>query len=689
MNAEAVSLNTSETHAPTNSATVNVGAEGWLFATGINHSLVRFYQTDSSFSDELAHSWAKLIGERTERMNERGIEYCHLGVPDKLSIFSEHYSGDLPNLRGNPITRIMDQYAAKVPQFVNLVEYFRQGAQNGTALYWKTDALWSCWGAYAAYQMLMHRLGDPLKADLLSYPYTESELISTLGATVDPQLSETIRFYNFERYSARRYANELVCLRENHKFESDADWVEGSHVIYENRAASAIDKVVVIFGDSYAGEHQKLLTGMLAESYREVHFIWSAHIDDDYVKSVEPDVVLTVLHESRMTEVPNDSLNIKLFARDRVKQMKKIHPELKKKPQLNIAVNPNYQKGVFTPEKYQLDPPVTVQPGCVNNGNDKSMDTTHVTMSLMDSPKVYLTGDRCLVTDSDGQVAVRSNIDEERAERIEFERYRKLKGTSLLLGNSAGANCYYHWRLDLLPKIGLMERMGISVDSVDYFLVREITHQFQVDTLNRFGITGSRVIETKKRSFWQPEKLIHFHLINGINMKMNRFIPAWLNHTFPASGKRTGGRKLYISRPQGVRRGVSNEQEFRPMLEAAGFEFVVMEGLSVSEQATLMADVDVLMSPHGGALTNMVFCRPGIQVIELFGRHVYPYYYGLAQLCGHRYYTVLEDPTDYPRLINYEIAESFGSAEIQATTMSLPFDVSPVLLERLLQKLKD
>jgi capsular polysaccharide biosynthesis protein len=102
---------------------------------------------------------------------------------------------------------------------------------------------------------------------------------------------------------------------------------------------------------------------------------------------------------------------------------------------------------------------------------------------------------------------------------------------------------------------------------------------------------------------------------------------------------------------------------------------MAMEGLSVAEQAALLARTDVLMSPHGGALTNMVFCKPGITVVEMFSRHVFPYYYGLAANCGHQYHAILENPEeDYPRLINSAAAQSF--ADSQHETAGLSFDVS-------------
>jgi capsular polysaccharide biosynthesis protein len=258
--------------------------------------------------------------------------------------------------------------------------------------------------------------------------------------------------------------------------------------------------------------------------------------------------------------------------------------------------------------------------------------------------------------------------------------------------------------LDILPKLGLLERQGVALDSIDHFLVRQITGDFQRETLQRLGIDESRIVETIDRQYLQCEKLLHVDMNNGINLKMNRFIPLWLKHKFLSSAEvelpsvpglqidagvaGTDRLRLYIGRPEGVRRGILNEDAIKPIVEAAGFRMVVMEGLRVAEQVALLSRADALMAPHGGALTNMVFCRPGIPVIELMSRHVYPYYYGLAELCGHRYHAIMQDPEkDYGRLVNHRIAQAFADPELQWRTQNESFTVDTAAVEAMMARL--
>jgi capsular polysaccharide biosynthesis protein len=64
-----------------------------------------------------------------------------------------------------------------------------------------------------------------------------------------------------------------------------------------------------------------------------------------------------------------------------------------------------------------------------------------------------------------------------------------------------------------------------------------------------------------------------------------------------------------------------------------------MESMSVAQQASLLANAKIVVAPHGGGLTNLVFCQPGTKVIEIFSpNYVYPCYWLVSNLVGLEYY---------------------------------------------------
>jgi hypothetical protein len=74
-------------------------------------------------------------------------------------------------------------------------------------------------------------------------------------------------------------------------------------------------------------------------------------------------------------------------------------------------------------------------------------------------------------------------------------------------------------------------------------------------------------------------------------------------------------RKIYVRRPAG--RSVQNAAEIEHLLGQAGFETVEMRGLSHREQIALFHAACFVIAPHGAEMSNLLFCRPGTQVIEL------------------------------------------------------------------------
>lgn len=664
---------------------VHVGKDGWLFLVKGSNNVIDLYRRKSSFTDKMARGWVELLRARADRLNARGIEYVHLAAPEKLTLLNGFYEGELEHLPGGPISQLMDRYDWDMPSFLNVVPYLAQNIDK-FPVYWKTDTHWSAWGCFLAYQMLCSRLKIPTNTDILNYPFVEGELVLDLGAKCSPAVEEKARFYQLDRHSRRVYANTLVRFKEEHGLIDEGSLHVGSHVIYRNDSPDAADKVVVMFGDSFSEYRNHLLTGMLAETVRELHFIWNSGMDDEYIRQVKPDIVVTQLAERFMTRIPVDNLDIREFSQNRVAAFREQAKAERRNLTPTLPESRITESTLLSEETYQLNEPVMVQPGCDNAQRDLTMKTNTVSLVEVFGPRVYFTGERCLVTAPRGEELIRYAVDDERAARIRSEEYRRLKGTSLMLAPTAGTHCYYHWMVDILPRLGLLERQGISLDSINHFIVREISGDFQRQTLARMGIDESRIVETVSDQYLSCDRLLHIEMENAINMKMNRFIPLWLKHRFqvaPQPGERL---KLYISRPEGVRRGISNEAELRPHLEAAGFTMMAMEGLTVDEQVALLSRVDVLMSPHGGALTNMVFCRPGIKVVEILSRHVYPYYYGLAEMCGHRYHAIMENTDeDYPRLVNHRIAHSFASPEIQWKTHNTSFEVSVEAVQKMLQ----
>ena len=290
-----------------NTSDVVEGRDGWLFLTGGSNSPLAYY-LDPNATQYLATEWAALIDDRLSRLAEQGITYRHIAAPNKLSVYPEFFPEELAGFSAHPIRAVVRELKKKnhlaQQAFVNPVPFFNR-QKSTTQLYWKTDSHWTYQGCFCAYQLVCASLGVRPNNQLLSRPYTEGRIALDLGGKFQPPIKEKARFYNAQMDSERIFANELVIFKEEQKRVNDIGLHVGSYVVYHNPSATE-KKKLLLFGDSFSEYRPNLLTAMFAETFREVHFIWSANIDFDYVERIKPDILITELVERFMPQVPND-----------------------------------------------------------------------------------------------------------------------------------------------------------------------------------------------------------------------------------------------------------------------------------------------------------------------------------------------------------------------------------------------
>jgi tetratricopeptide (TPR) repeat protein len=202
---------------------------------------------------------------------------------------------------------------------------------------------------------------------------------------------------------------------------------------------------------------------------------------------------------------------------------------------------------------------------------------------------------------------------------------------------------YFHWMFDVLPRIDLLRRSGIDFETIDYFLVSNHL-PFQQQTLERLGISVAKILPVAPHlqatalivpSFpaspaWMPQWACEF---------LRR---VFLPQAVSATSSHTNKLRLYLSRQTTANRRLINETDCWSVLQRFGFQAVNLETLSVSEQAELLAQAEIVVALHGSGLTNIVFCQPGTKVIELFSPYyVYPCYWLISNLVQLEYYYLL------------------------------------------------
>lgn len=198
---------------------------------------------------------------------------------------------------------------------------------------------------------------------------------------------------------------------------------------------------------------------------------------------------------------------------------------------------------------------------------------------------------------------------------------------------------YFHWIFDVLPRFDLLTRSNIEIDSIDYFLVS--SHRpFQQETLQRLGIPASKILETQNYLHLQADRLV-VPSYPSSPAWMTQRVCRWLQQIILGANFRpqAGCDRVYLTRQHATTRRIINEMELIKFLQPLGFQVVALETLTVQAQAQLLASAQVVISAHGGGLTNLTFCQPGTKVIEIFSPNfVYPCYWLVSNLLQLDYY---------------------------------------------------
>lgn len=235
-------------------------------------------------------------------------------------------------------------------------------------------------------------------------------------------------------------------------------------------------------------------------------------------------------------------------------------------------------------------------------------------------------------------------------DRLEYSHLPKTKypvtqvaGRCLSLMSNASNN-YYHFLLDCIARLHLVQKAGIELQDIDFIHLPKPISDNAWSLLRQLGIEESKCIWAEPKTGIQAD-VLYATTHPGLYLNYPRWvIDFWRTNIRCEVGEPR--RRIYLPRPQG-RRKVANEAELFPILQRYGFEILNME--EIDNQPQLFHDAAAIVTSHGAALANLVFCQPGTQVLELMSlEHRLPYFYALSQLAGLEHGCIF-GPTIEPR----------------------------------------
>jgi hypothetical protein len=230
--------------------------------------------------------------------------------------------------------------------------------------------------------------------------------------------------------------------------------------------------------------------------------------------------------------------------------------------------------------------------------------------------------------------------------RFRLPKSRALHGKIAIAVTPEAPGNYYHWLIDLLPRVCLIRSADGGFASFQHLLINGSQADYEETSLRAFGVPPEKILYVDSRDHFQ----IREATIPSMD-HLSRVIAPWKIETLRAVRDSLPNQptarscRLYVSRKRAAVRRVINESELEKILRAAGFTSVELESCSWTDQVAMFSEAEVVLAPHGAALANIAFCQRGALLAEINTRAGYrDYYLHLAASAGVRYRFIEAQP---------------------------------------------
>ncbi len=202
---------------------------------------------------------------------------------------------------------------------------------------------------------------------------------------------------------------------------------------------------------------------------------------------------------------------------------------------------------------------------------------------------------------------------------------------------------YYHWLVETLPLL----------HGLELFLPADVRHvvpgplsRFQRDSLELLGMDPSQYREIGPEEVFELDTayVAPPATVAYTELPDSQLCPRWLDvvrerpfagpfHHSPTglrwvaaklidaseagAGLQPLPKRIYVSRSLASCRRL-NDPDLKHVFSKHQISVLTMEDLPLVEQVRLFHHAELVVAPHGAALSNLMFCRAGTQVLEIF-----------------------------------------------------------------------
>ncbi len=211
---------------------------------------------------------------------------------------------------------------------------------------------------------------------------------------------------------------------------------------------------------------------------------------------------------------------------------------------------------------------------------------------------------------------------------------------------------YYHWTIQCLPSLALFLSLKNLYKCIKLLLPSNLP-EFALQYIKALQIDIDKEVEflSLQDNLFFAKKLIYPSVIGGeFSFNTSQSILSFASSYFEKSLKNGSSsfnifskeryKILYCSRLDSQNRKIVNEGTLVDMLKNKfGAKIFMNTGQSVKEQARRFYEADIIISPHGAGLSNVIYCQPHATVIEFMpDKYINPCFATLAFNKGCSYF---------------------------------------------------
>ncbi len=202
---------------------------------------------------------------------------------------------------------------------------------------------------------------------------------------------------------------------------------------------------------------------------------------------------------------------------------------------------------------------------------------------------------------------------------------KKINGKIFCLVQGGSGNNYFHFLFDIITKLKIYQEK-FSLNEIDYFYVPGVK-TWQKKILSLFEIYEDRLIDSSNYRHLKGTEIIavdHPWYKKGFVQQEIQNLPEWIifflrDKFLKLKKKFKVSKKIFIDRSDSVYSHCKliNNQKVIEYLETKGFKSYQVSKLDFFEQIYLFENAEIIISPHGAALTNIIFSSQNLKLFEL------------------------------------------------------------------------